>query len=338
MESNVGILKRAPALRGRKDIHIEAVLSVEPGLKEFVANRKVDLLCRKQVNNMPYINRYFEGVNSSLELNETIAGYFETFSARRSRMKINRIPVLREVYFGYEFLTKRVWPKIKGLNRLYFAISSCENRLLSKAEVMGRLVCCGFEIDEVESKNGKTYFLAHKVAEPKFVENSNYGLFFRLTRVGKGRKLFGVRKMRTMHPFSEFLHEYMIEKHGFSASGKIQDDFRLTPWGKFLRKYWIDELPQLINVLTGDMSLVGARPVSESYYKRLPEDLRQLRDQSKPGCIPPYLSLGYEPSLKNVLKAERIYLEERKQKGIRTDFKYAFWALYNIVFKRMRSK
>ena len=65
-----------------------------------------------------------------------------------------------------------------------------------------------------------------------------------------------------------------------------------TSWGKFLRKYWIDEFPQLFNVIKGDMKLVGLRPVSETYFNELNEEFRKLRLTLKPGCIPPYVALN----------------------------------------------
>ena len=52
-----------------------------------------------------------------------------------------------------------------------------------------------------------------------------------------------------MHPYSEYLHDYMIKNFGYSDKGKIKNDFRLTEWSGFIRKYWIDEIPQLINFL-----------------------------------------------------------------------------------------
>mgnify|MGYP000895382157 CR=1 FL=1 len=81
-----------------------------------------------------------------------------------------------------------------------------------------------------------------KNAQTKVVST---GPIIGLDRHGYKGKPIKVYKIRTMHSYSEFLHKYMIDNHGFNISGKISNDFRLTKWGRLLRKYWIDEIPQL---------------------------------------------------------------------------------------------
>jgi len=83
--------------------------------------------------------------------------------------------------------------------------------------------------------------------------------------------MIGVYKFRTMHPYSEFLQDYMIRRNGYNKKGKPANDYRVTRWGSFMRKLWLDEVPQLINVFRGEMKLVGLRPsagiVSMSFRK-----------------------------------------------------------------------
>ncbi len=86
-------------------------------------------------------------------------------------------------------------------------------------------------------------------------------VFFMQTRVGKGGKTFKMYKFRSMIVDAEELLKELESKN--EASGpvfKIHDDPRVTRVGAFIRKYSIDELPQLINILKGDMSVVGPRP------------------------------------------------------------------------------
>ncbi len=92
-------------------------------------------------------------------------------------------------------------------------------------------------------------------------------------RVGKDGNLFKMYKFRSMEINSGEQHILMAAnrtKNGF-LTGKLADDPRITPFGKFLRKYCLDELPQLLNVLKGEMSLVGPRPFFnyelEEYHK-----------------------------------------------------------------------
>ncbi len=83
-------------------------------------------------------------------------------------------------------------------------------------------------------------------------------VFFRQWRVGRRGKLFQVIKFRTMVVEAESRHHEVMGKQ--IGLHKRQDDPRITPIGKWLRKYSLDELPQLFNVLKGEMSLVGPRP------------------------------------------------------------------------------
>jgi exopolysaccharide biosynthesis polyprenyl glycosylphosphotransferase len=84
---------------------------------------------------------------------------------------------------------------------------------------------------------------------------------FKQPRIGKNGTPFIVYKLRTMVPNAEALKQDLLEHNeAEGALFKIKDDPRVTRLGKFLRKFSIDELPQLLNVLRGDMSLVGPRP------------------------------------------------------------------------------
>lgn len=93
------------------------------------------------------------------------------------------------------------------------------------------------------------------------LEDSKGTVLFKQVRVGKDGRHFHMYKFRSMVSNAEELKKQLIDEN--EASGpvfKIKNDPRVTKLGKFLRKTSIDELPQLINVLKGDMSLVGPRP------------------------------------------------------------------------------
>ncbi|HKO27452.1 MAG TPA: sugar transferase [Solirubrobacteraceae bacterium] len=87
-------------------------------------------------------------------------------------------------------------------------------------------------------------------------------VFFRQERVGRGGRRFKLLKFRSMVPDAEE-RKAELEEHNQAAEGffKIADDPRITPLGRFLRRTNLDELPQLVNVLRGEMSLVGPRPL-----------------------------------------------------------------------------
>jgi lipopolysaccharide/colanic/teichoic acid biosynthesis glycosyltransferase len=290
-----------------------------------------------RTNDIRFINKYFEAVNSRLNEEDIFIGCVETISSRMQRLPIGKIPIIGRLYFSIEFIFNRLAPKIVGLKKIYFLLTRGRNRLLSRAEVLGRLVCCGFEIVDSKQINGLTYYVVKKIKAPSFDMSPSYGPLYRMPRIGKNGKIIKVYKLRTMHPYAEYLHGYILKLHGYAESGKPANDFRLTPWGKFMRKYWLDELPQLINVLKGDLKLVGVRPISQRYFQDIPKDLQGLRIKSKPGCIPPYVALNRKGNVKSVLQAEREYLEEKNRNPYTTDTKYFFKALFNIIIKRKRS-
>ena len=290
-----------------------------------------------KVNNIRYINKFFEKVNGKLQANDVFVCCFETIIARKERHRMGNIPVIRNIYFIFEFIFLRMFPKMWGFKKIYFLLTRGRNRLLSKAEVLGRLVSCGYEIVSYESVNGLMYVVTKKIKEPEFNMHVSYGPLFKMKRMGKGGKIIGVYKFRTMHPYAEYLQDYVLKLNGYAESGKPADDFRLTPWGRFLRRYWLDELPQLLNVCKGELKLVGVRPISERYFQDIPKDLQELRLKFKPGCIPPYVALDRKSDVNSVLQAESEYLQEKLKRPYTTETRYFFKAIFNIIFKRKRS-
>jgi exopolysaccharide biosynthesis polyprenyl glycosylphosphotransferase len=109
-------------------------------------------------------------------------------------------------------------------------------------------------------------------------------IFFIQTRMGYGKRPFRILKFRTMVQNAEKLMtqiEHLNETQG--PAFKLKNDPRITALGRFLRKTSIDELPQLINVLVGDMSLVGPRPLPLRDYQGFSEDWHRRRFSVKPG-------------------------------------------------------
>ena len=94
-----------------------------------------------------------------------------------------------------------------------------------------------------------------------FVEDGG-PIFFTQQRAGKDMKSFTIYKFRSMYKNAEDLFEKMQEQNEQTGHAfKIKDDPRVTHVGKFIRRYSIDELPQLFNIIKGDMSVVGPRPI-----------------------------------------------------------------------------
>ncbi len=110
---------------------------------------------------------------------------------------------------------------------------------------------------------------------------SRGGVFYKQTRVGKNNKDFNLLKFRSMRVGSD--------RKGLLTVG--ENDKRITKTGKFIRKYKLDELPQLINVLKGDMSLVGPRPEVRKYVELYNNKQKKVLTV-KPG-ITDYASIEY---------------------------------------------
>jgi exopolysaccharide biosynthesis polyprenyl glycosylphosphotransferase len=140
--------------------------------------------------------------------------------------------------------------------------------------------------------------------------DSGRPVFFRQRRIGKDGKPFTVLKFRTMvtdaeERLSELIDLEKLEEPAF----KIRDDPRVTRAGRLLRRWSIDELPQLVNVLRGDMSLVGPRPEEEDVVA-LYDDRQRARLAVKPGLTGPMQVYGRSDlTFEERLAMERDYLD-----------------------------
>jgi lipopolysaccharide/colanic/teichoic acid biosynthesis glycosyltransferase len=109
-------------------------------------------------------------------------------------------------------------------------------------------------------------------------------VFFQQERIGLNKRKFLIYKFRTMVPNAEkMLKELEILNEVSGPVFKIKNDPRMTPIGRILRRTSIDELPQLFNVLKGDMSLVGPRPLPVRDYEGFNEDWQRRRFSIRPG-------------------------------------------------------
>ncbi|MEN9522592.1 MAG: hypothetical protein RL065_969 [Bacteroidota bacterium] len=156
---------------------------------------------------------------------------------------------------------------------------------------------------------------------------SKGGVFYFQKRIGKGNLPFKLFKFRTMY--------IDADKKGLITVG--MRDSRITPTGYFLRKYKLDELPQLLNVLNGSMSLVGPRPEVEKYTKLYNET--QLKVLSvKPG-ITDLASIKYSNEneiLEKFDNPEKGYIEQVMPDKLKLNLEYiqkqSFWFDIKIIF------
>lgn len=210
------------------------------------------------------------------------------------------------------------------------------NHAFPDMRTCGRLMAYGFSLLEVFETPEERYFVARKARNQKTEPRAGRGPLIRLKRVGKGGRWIDVYKFRTMYPYAEHLQEYIYEHYGLQDGGKMKEDPRVTPLGRFLRKYWLDELPMLFNLLRGDLKLFGVRPISEQYLSLYPEEYRQYRNRFKPGLIPPFYA-DLPKTLEEIMESEKQYLKAYEQRPWLTDWRYFRKACYNIFCRGVRS-
>jgi lipopolysaccharide/colanic/teichoic acid biosynthesis glycosyltransferase len=290
----------------------------------------------KKVNDLRFINKFFESVNNKLPDSGMFFGCVETYPNRRKVLLDSYPFIINGFVYLFDTLFTRIFPKLKITKKIYFYLTKGRNRVISRAETYGRLYSCGFEIVDEKTINNSLYFVVKKIKEPVFDIDPTYGPIIRLKRIGKNRKKFNVYKLRTMHPFSEYLQEYVYNQNSLQEGGKIKDDFRISPEGRLFRKFWIDEIPMIFNILKGDMKLVGVRPLSSHFFNLYDEELQGLRTQFKPGFIPPFYA-DLPKTMDEIMASEKKYLNQYKNSPFKTDVKYFFIAFKNVLFKGARS-
>jgi len=252
---------------------------------------------------------------------------------------LNRYPWgLNWIVYTLYFWFKRVLPRLLLTSRLYYDLTKGRKRMLSKTEVLGRLYYCGFEVDEIVPMGHIEYVFAHRKSQPYPQEQIKvYGPLIKLPRVCKNKEIKFFYKARTMHPYAEYIQKYVFDaRGGMDIADKSNDDWRITNWGKFMRKYWLDELPMLFNWLKGDVKLVGVRPLSKTMFESYPEWLQDKRPQGKPGLTPPFY-IDHPNTFEELFASEDKYLTEYLAHPIRTDIKYFFLTMTSIVTRKTHS-
>ncbi|MDD5570374.1 MAG: sugar transferase [Bacteroidales bacterium] len=305
-------------------------------IESRIGNNYQTLINLKRVNDIPEINTFFEAVNNKLVNNGLFIGCYERSKLRKIRIFREYPPVINNFYFFFSYIFKRVFPKIIILKSIHSFFTEGKNQILSKTEVLGRLYSCGFELVDEKLLNRKIYFTVRKIKKPFYDKNASYGFIFKMKRIGKSGKEIFVYKIRTMHPYSEYLQDYVYKRNKLMAGGKLKNDIRLHRLGKFLRKFWIDELPMIFNLLKGDLKIIGVRPLSEHYLGLYPDEIRNMRMKVKPGLIPPFYA-DLPKEFNEIIDSEKKYLEQYLQSPFKTDIKYFFKIMKNIIFKKTHS-
>ncbi len=302
---------------------------LQPSSQQLLVNLHV-------LNDQRKINDYLRSINQRLVKGGVFVGSMIPNKNRYYRY-LKKYPFLIAIlFYSIDFVWKRAFPKLPIAKKIYFLFSKGKNRAISLAESLGRLVFCGFEILDLTEIDNVVYFVAVKVKESSYEKNPYYTPIFKMRRVGKGGKTIFVYKLRTMHPYSELIQNFVYVNNKIQEGGKFKNDFRIPPWGKFFRSVWIDELPMIYNFLKRDLKLVGVRPISSQYMSLYSREHQEFRNQFKPGLVPPYYA-DMPKTIEEIEASEDAYLKAYQQHPFKTDLKYFFRAFNNIVLKDKRS-
>lgn len=158
-------------------------------------------------------------------------------------------------------------------------------------------------------------------------------VFFRQERVGLNEKIFHIYKFRTM----------CLDAESKGRQITVGEDPRITPSGRFLRRFKLDELPQLLNVIKGEMSLVGPRPEVLRYVSLYPAGVRERVMSVRPG-ITDYASIEYRDEnsvLGRAADPEKAYIEEIMPIKLKYYERYvaerSLWIDFKLIIATLRA-
>jgi lipopolysaccharide/colanic/teichoic acid biosynthesis glycosyltransferase len=290
----------------------------------------------RPLNAIKTIDSFLDIVNVRLTGDGIFICCVETMEQRARRLRKRLTPVLYYLIVPVDFFFKRVLPRLRITRGLWQYFTRGANPPLSRAEALGRLCRAGFIIRQEKFAGNMLCIKAQRRTEPLTVNGSGYGMIIALPRVGQQGKTFTVFKLRTMHPYSEFIQDYVYDLHDLQDGGKMKHDFRITTWGKVCRRIWLDELPMIVNFFRGDMKIIGVRPLSPHYFNLYSNELKERRIKYKPGLLPPFYA-DMPRNLEEIQLSEIKYLDAWDRNHMMTDIRYFFKGVWNIVFRRARS-
>lgn len=155
-------------------------------------------------------------------------------------------------------------------------------------------------------------------------------VFYTQTRLTKGCKEFKMFKFRSMCPDADKKLEELMDRNEMTGPAfKIADDPRVTKVGRFIRKTSIDELPQLVNIIAGDMSIIGPRPpLPREVEQYTPYQLHRLDVKTGLACYHECQGRSDSHDFDEWVEADLRYIRER---SMLTDIKVIFWTIKVVL-------
>jgi lipopolysaccharide/colanic/teichoic acid biosynthesis glycosyltransferase len=307
------------------------------------------LVQMKSVNGVRRLNLFMAGVSRRVLMGGYFVFRYRPLDAELEALRAGRRGIRLWAAYGWHFLRHRALPKIPILEQLYFSRPfsffddwlyrrrSGNRRVISRAEMWGRVYYWGFDVVEEARLGTECWVLTRRVNSPHVGRDPSFYLIARLTKVGLDGRPMYLHKIRTMYPFSEFVQERVYRDHGLNEAGKFKNDFRLTDYGRFLRRYWLDEIPQLFDWLRGEIKLVGMRATSPHFLSLYPRELYELYAQTKPGLIPPIFDAS-TAGFDDIVRIEYQYLKDYQRRPVAADLRCLLKTLHDIVIRGVRSR
>ena len=293
---------------------------------------------RMALNRIRHLNTFLNKASDVLVDEGYICCHSRTSGLKREVIQRRYPGFPGKVVFGFHYLWHRVFAKLKLTRWFYMWVTKGKNRTYSRVELLGRMYRAGFEVIDESFHDGEFYMLGRKVKEPIWDDDPTCGILVKLNRVGYKGNMIGVYKFRSMYSYSEYLQPYMLEHEGLQKGGKFANDYRVNFWGRIFRRSWIDELPMGINILKGQMKLVGVRPLSRQYFGLYSPEMQALHISVKPGLLPPFYYDKKSPeTLEDVQASEKRYIEAYHKHPFATDWRYFWGTVGNILFRHKRS-
>jgi SAM-dependent methyltransferase len=312
------------------------IITTDEDMLSADESRKYDLiLCVPLLNSFPDVNDILSKIHRLLKKGGVLVGKVDTLETKRLRVVRKRGRLLYACVFVFDFLFRRFLLGILGQGMIVRRLGLRKHRIMSKCEALGRLRYCGYDILHLQESTGYLCFVSRSSTAPMNGDPCE-GLFIKIRKQGlRGQDLY-TYKLRTMHPYANYLHDYILENLDLDNNGKVVDDFRVPLWGKMIRRSWIDELPQLLNILKGELSFIGVRHLSKEFLELYPKRWREERMKVRPGFVPPYYA-DCPRTFEGIIDSEKRYCKLRKRHPLTTDIYYFVRVVINFLTMRART-
>ena len=210
------------------------------------------------LNDYVHLNKDLTKIHMLLNSRGVFIGYVETSEQYAQHVHSRHNYILAQFMILLSFVFGRVIPRLFGARQIIEKCGLVKHHGLTKCEALGRLRYCGFQIMRLREFGKRLYFLARKSSAPLNGAPCE-GMLIKIRKVGLKGNIIQCYKLRTMHSYANYLHDYILDNLEIDNNGKVVGDFRVPTWGKILRKLWLDEMPQLLNILKGELTFIGLR-------------------------------------------------------------------------------